>query len=378
MKKIIIIEPQNESLFHAPFNAALLHSFKLAFQDHEISFTGMIKHVNVVTNILTKNSPIDGYRVITHILLPPKTQKKIDRFLWSWRLFSKLSKEYDILVLASASRMHLAQLQALTFISKKPSIYVVLHGELESIYNLNNKFPQSLLSLKSLLKREGAKRLNYFVLGDSLMKNIPSEYKHLIKNSFVIDHPYHFSNTLSPLDASPTLTFGIFGNSGDGELLYQLVNKVHSTLPNIKFMMIGFVGEGKSKGPLADHVEGLTETPLSREAYESAANKISHALFITELNGYKLRASGTFFDALSFLKPLLFISNNFVNHYWSECPPIGTKCTDIDEMANKIIEIYKNFNETSYREQQKAMQTYRARFTPTSQAQKIHKNLNTY
>lgn len=364
--KITIIEPQMDSFGHAQFNASFIHSLLIAFPDSQVSFVGKKNHVTLVKQDIFKNSTSAVDNLTTQSLQPPNSGRALDRWLWSWRLFSNHLDHSGRLVLTSASRMHIIQLQILTFFLRGPRPTIVLHGDLETLLCPPKSFSKYMLSMAYLLKRKAVSRLKYFVLGQSILENIPREYKQLTSNCHVIDLPYHF---LQPtITVAKTPVFGVFGNSGDGRILYELISSVHSKAPNVKFLMVGFVASEQAVNLLSPHVLGVTKTPLSREEYEKAAGSITHSLFLTKAGGYRLRASGALFDVMSFLKPMLFMSNPFVEHYWKQCPELGICCTDISDMADKVIALSNGFSEKAYLRQQAVIYKFREKFTPAAQA----------
>ena len=61
-----------KGLFHAPFNAALLHAVVLAYPDRSVSFHGFPEHVRVVQEILEQNDPSILERIEWRRIPPPR------------------------------------------------------------------------------------------------------------------------------------------------------------------------------------------------------------------------------------------------------------------------------------------------------------------
>jgi hypothetical protein len=66
---------------------------------------------------------------------------------------------------------------------------------------------------------------------------------------------------------------------------------------------------------------------------------VDYAVFFYPADSYRLTASGAFFDALAFAKPLIAIRNPFFEHYFSRFGDIGYLCDDYAEVKKMVSDI---------------------------------------
>jgi len=366
---LAVVEPQMEELFHAPFNAALLHAVLLAYPETPISFRAFPGHVQAVRAILDEHAPALAakveWRVVPHApgnTLPGR-----------WRRSARATREVldharrsqERILFCSISRMQLLQLKR----AMRPTdqVRTVLHGDLDQIeHPLREAFPQRLFSLERVLQRPHPLGLRYLLLGDSIRDHIPPRLQNLLPHSGVIDHPYHFL-PLQPPPPGPPI-FGIFGNCGDGRLLETVARTVKSSSPGIRFRLVGFVADRQAAERLRPFVENVETHPLLRETFRQRAETITYALWLAPPNSFRLRASGTFFDALAYAKPLIYIANPYIDAYFTTTSAPGTRCSTLDDVAAAVQSAAATHNPAAYTTQQAAIARLRERFSPIALA----------
>lgn len=185
----------------------------------------------------------------------------------------------------------------------------------------------------------------------------------------MIDHPYHFP-PLKPTPQGP-IVFGIFGNTGDGRLLESIARKVKAANPEIVFRLVGFLSGPEAVKRLSPFVDGAGSEPLSREEFIRRAESTTYALWLAPSGSFRLRASGTFFDALAYGKPLVYTANAFIDPYFAQAPGIGHRCATVEDVPAVILRLAASHNPTTYAEAQSAMKTFRNGFTPECMAQSL-------
>jgi hypothetical protein len=113
-------------------------------------------------------------------------------------------------------------------------------------------------------------------------------------------------------------------------------------------------------------VEGVTDRPISRTEFIERAKGITHALWLAPPNSSRLRASGTFFDALAYGKPIIYTANAYVDSYYASEPEIGLRCETVEDVPAAILETSRSYSPTEYSRRQAAMERLRHRFSPSA------------
>ena len=80
---------------------------------------------------------------------------------------------------------------------------------------------------------------------------------------------------------------------------------------------------------------------------------MDYAVFLHEKESYYLRASGVFFDAINYNKPIISIKNSYFEYYFNKYGNIGYLCNDINEMFNIMKLILTNKEKANYMQQTK-------------------------
>jgi hypothetical protein len=380
IQSIAVVEPQMDDVFHAPFNAALLHAIALAYPEAPLSFRAFPNHIRVVRDILDQHAPGLGQRIDWRTLPLASSNSVIARWRQSNRAIREILAPHERVLFCSISRMQLLQLKRqLRRRKQHPQVRAVLHGDLEQLdappgAPSHDRFPMSLFALHRVLLSPHPPELRYLLLSESIRSNIPPPFRHVFAAAGIIDHPYHFR----PIGSAPTgpLTFGLFGNTGEGRLLEAVASNVKQTNPTIRFRLIGFLHDDASVNRLRPFVEDVGHEPLSREIFDERAENITHALWLTPPSHFRLRASGTFFDALAFAKPLVYTANPYIDAYFALEPGIGVRCETVDDVPEAILNLATNYTPETYAEARAAIERLRRRFTPEELAKTLPASLN--
>ena len=365
---IAVVEPQMHNLFHAPFNAALLHAVVLAYPELRVSFRARPEHAAAVRGILERNCPA----IVSAIEWRGMTQRSDGSLAARWcsnsRMFSEVLNAGERVLFCSISRMQLLQLKR--HMKPNQEVRAVLHGDLDRIEGpVTDRFPMSLFALQKVLRGRQPRGLRYVLMSDSIRRAIPAQFAPAMQNACVIDHPYHFPQVLP---APPgEVVFGIFGNCGDGRLLERVARAVRAAAPHIGFRLVGFLGDRAAVERLSPLVEGTGTLPISADAFLQGARAVTYALWLSKPDAFRLRASGTFMDALAFGKPLVYTANEFIDPYHALAPGIGTRCETIDDVPAAVVAVARAHREAEYREAQRAIVNLRVRFAPESLAPRL-------
>jgi hypothetical protein len=361
-------------IFHAPFNAALLHAVVLAYPDRAISFHAFPEHARVVRQILEQNDSSILERIEWRQIPLPRAKSLPARWLESRRLIHEAVSSSGNVLFCSISRMQLLHLKKYLLKRKYPQVRAVLHGDLDRITEKSKEsFPASLFSLERVLLMDHPPALRYILLSNSIRQNIPEKFRQALAQSSWIDHPYHFP-PIQPA-APDSLVFGTFGNTGDGRLLEQVAREVKNVDPSVQFRLIGFLSNQQSVDRLRPLIDDVTDQPISRENFIHRARGVTHALWLAPPDSFRLRASGTLFDALAYGRPLVYTANAYVDPYFSLEPEIGVRCLSLEEVAPAILELVHNHTDVRYLQAQKAIERLRRRFTPEELSKTLRERL---
>lgn len=369
-RRIAVVEPQMEGFYHAPFNAALLHTVVLAHPGDTVSFQAFASHIDVVRGILAQHDPALPAQVEWRPVALPSAKGALLRFLETRSMIRSAAATSDCVLFTSISRMQLMHLKRFLRGQPRHQVRAVLHGDLDRVGQVfKERFPNNLFPLERVLLMPHPESLRYLVLSDSILRNIPASVQAGLTQAAAIDHPYHFPD----IDPAPPaeLCFGNSGNSGDGRLIEQVARSVKALDPAVRFSIVGFLGNAEAVMRLSPLVENATNIPISRETFIHNAGRISHALWLAPPDTFRLRASGTFFDALAYGKPLLYTANPYIDPYYAAEPGIGVRCATVDDVPAAILQAVRGYSAAGYAQAQQAMLRLRTRFTPAEQARTL-------
>jgi len=368
IRSIAVVEPQMENLFHASFNAALLHSVVLAYPNESVSFRALPGHAKAVRDVLEQHAPEIVSRIEWRGIAPATQTSMFARWRANNRLLREVLGAKERVLFCSISRMQLLQLKRV--MRDGDEARAVLHGDLDRIAEPpTERFPASLFALQNVLLKPQPRGLRFVVLSESIRQNIPAQFEPAMRNAGVIDIPYHFG-PIQPTPAAPVV-FGLFGNTGDGRLQEEVARGVKAQNPEILFRLVGFLANEETVARLSPYVEMAGCKPVAHEEFVRRAESVTHTLWLAHAGGFRLRASGTFFDALGYGKPLVYTANPFVDAYFAEAPGIGVRCESLADVPAAIVRLAAETTPESYAAAQAAILAFRVRFTPEALARRL-------
>jgi hypothetical protein len=364
---IAVVEPQMEGLFHAPFNAALLHALLLAGPEAAVSFHSFREHARVVRGILDEHAPGLAERVEWRAVPFAAGGSMIARWRRSGQAIRTLLDRRERLLFCSISRMQLLQLKRA--MRQGDQVRAVLHGDLDQIERPRASLPMRPFTLERVLLRPQPAGLRYLLLGESIREHLPERFSGLRANARVIDHPYHF-HPLRPA-AARVPVFGIFGNCGDGRLLEEVARAVKAANPAVRFRLVGFLSDRAAVERLRPFVEDVGDRPIPRETFHARARETTHALWLAPPGSFRLRASGTFLDALAHATPLIYTANPYIDQYLAGSQAVGVRCASVEDVARAVLEATATHTNEAYGARRKAVASLRERFSPVALAGRL-------
>ncbi len=378
MKPIIVCEPQCWGFEHVPFNAALLWTVLLAYPGTPIIFWGEAEHLSRVKKLLTDLAPTELARITWQkIPLPPRNSGGWPR-LWhelTWiRSLLQILPTAQWVLLCSVTNTAILELKILLTGQKTAvPIIAIPHSILSSLLAPQPIKPWTwLLNLRQLFRLPQPPSLKYLALGDSIYHHLTQAYPYLAPQFVVLDHPYLWSQqNVTPLreDSSAIVRFGYFGVGAKGfDKFAQLAHIIKPKYPQAEFTLVGFLNKAHQFSP---YVMGLTSTPLSDEEYQQRAMTITYSIWLADAAHYRLAASASFLDTLSYLKPGIYLRNAYVEHYAQSMGDIGYLCADEASMITVIESIMEQFPTARYQQQCQNILHGRTIFEPITLAPKL-------
>lgn len=293
----------------------------------------------------------------------PFYTREYSRLLFDRKQFKKIfefAKENNAeqVIFLSSRVSGLVNIKSWLKIYDTVNVVVILHDILESIIKLPKikDFKLFLYHLffgfKVPFLYFNTKNLRYLVLGESIKANLIKRFPKMGKFIDAIDHPYFFEEDYiyNPFQENKATfcTLGqIHSRKGGGNIL-RLVDSLEKNRVDTSITVVGAVVDPKLKELLAS--SNVLKIPvgegnhLSREEYVSLGKSVDYALFFYGVESYKLTASGAFFDAISFTKPIIALKNDYFKYYFEQYGNIGFIFDTYEEMELKVIDITKNPN----------------------------------
>jgi glycosyltransferase involved in cell wall biosynthesis len=186
-------------------------------------------------------------------------------------------------------------------------------------------------------------------LSKSIKNNFEKEYVDIITNYEISEHPFLFhNNTMQSVDSiSGDINVGFIGvgTSEKGlDWLIGLLNKSKNE-EDIKYHLIG---ENKT-GLSSINLNEISGKYLSQERYDFELRKLNYIIFPFNPKFYKLRASGSLFDALANITPIITTNNAFIIEHLNKYN-IKYIMIDHSETLEQINEKIRAVSEEEYRE----------------------------
>jgi hypothetical protein len=399
---IIICEPQCKGISHEQVNGGFIYGLRLAYPKEKIVFFADLSHFETLKKVWDNRNK--SVRNIEHIPINFNADKSfslgglINYFFLLKRIFKKaVYLGADKIFFLSDNPIILFVIKLLKQNKKFKNIgcTFVQHGELEDIANTEYKKPfvpiikkdESAcgVNLKEIITKLYANRHNLlpFVVAkisqpfkwlyakySLIFRNIfrvkrvmewkhSSDYKyivlspHIVKNAgeYIDVNHLNFHTVIMPVIFADPLTqadnayvkFAIFGY-GERAQMYEMLKLLSTKTINqpYEIRIISMDRGGTAGFPNITYVgKGGV---LSRGEMENSARDIDIFINLYDASRHKMGCSGSIFEALSYLKPVLHLSNDGYNFFNKKQKPIGFRCESLKEFVEKMCDIIENYN----------------------------------
>lgn len=303
-------------------------------------------------------------------VLKPGKYRIAKFFLESWQTFRVIRKSHDDLIylLSCFPNVHYF-LTKFSKVFKSKKVLITVHGEAEGLVMPGKwKIWSYPFWITRTFKLKVDDNIHRVVLGESIYMNLRK--LGLSQNVYYMEHPYEdFKNENSVLPSCGKNIFAYVGNCikrKGGLIFVDAANKVDSAA----FWVIGSYNVDSS---YPANCSVLSDGQmLSYDKFNTALEQITYACYPYAPGSYRFTASGAIFDAIKYLKPLIYIGNDYFDSIIGDLN-VGYRCKDAHEFIDTIIRVNAESNENMYRTQIENLKQLQRLFTPEVVSHKLFK-----
>ncbi len=382
-ERIIFCEPEQRGLTHLSSNTALLKTTLLAYPDCTLVFMGESSHVAAVSEMLSTIAPEELQRVEwKHIEIPRRDTSPLNVMLaeraWCRHLLNEVESSQPRFVLLSSitdSSLLVLKLSMLKRHTRTP-VVAVPHGILSTLEGTQStKMWRRFINLRLALRLPQPPALRLIALGDSIYAHVKLVAPKLCQVFRPMDLTYQWDrNTIHTHSADETVCFGFFGVTSHNkgfEQFHNIALNINRDRAEAAFCLVGFVRDPEACATYKKAVGGITSTPLPPDEYARRADALTYCIWTGNSEHYRLTASSSFLDALSFVKPGIYLRNPYIETYFEKMGDIGYLCGSYDEMLQVVTELSQDFPQERYRQQCDNILKGRALFEPNTLAPRL-------
>jgi hypothetical protein len=358
---IIYCESKFPGIEHAPGNAAFIAAVLLAYPGARMICFGGQAQLEVIQQILREagNKSFEAVEWIGLDLFVSRKRYFAEQFpndlRWLFYFFNRIKAiRPDLVILGTTSSMVLFLLKFfLPIKSKKTAWIVVLHAELCEVDIRGSRRPWYLLTrVGKVLDYPQPSNMKLVLLGESIRRSLLQIKPKLAgEKIYSIERTYFWSTKSGqPPCGVPQarIVFGFTGGiyAGRGFGLYEkLAKKMEGLAGKAVFETVGFAAAPAYSG---SYFTDLPRQPLSPDVYKKKISEITYSVLLGEYSLYRLAASGSFLDALSFVKPVIALKNPYVEYYFKKLGDIGYLCDSYEDLERVVAGIINNFSPERY------------------------------
>ena len=222
------------------------------------------------------------------------------------------------------------------FLGKK--MYNVIHGEAEYFVNPNmTGYSRYYSRLFKYAYKLSTKHSIYIILGESINRCLCKVGVSFGKGKrIIIDHPYDYNfkaDSLEPFSKG-FYNIGCIGSATkrkNTQYLFKLRDCI--SFPKIK---LSIIGELSADLAFDYNLEGIDyfDNKIPGYLFEAKIKELDYSLCFYDEKVNMALASGSFFDSIKFLKPVLALKGNpFVEYYFEKLGNIGYLFNTIEDIA---------------------------------------------
>ncbi|MHB9056562.1 MAG: hypothetical protein ACYC2P_10480 [Paludibacteraceae bacterium] len=366
---IIIFEPQCTGFAHEQFNAGFLYGYLLAYPEENIVFFGEKEHIKCIKAVFS-SADLSSNKIEFTEMEIPETNSLAAVFEYSRILKNLLTyankndcnkivflsiHTYSLMPLKyllqfkynNSFKVHIAMHGILEFVKRKNyslllEIYQKVAERLRKIigiaytqlkYEPKNRYLYEKL-FKISLHLFSNKNIAYFVFREDSLRSVKKYLPDMQQYFKSIDLPYIYKEMSKMGNVIPA-NKRVFATIGQGDIftVQKVVRKLNSDVNiNVNNYEVRIIGSGKWKQDGLAPIKYIGNGQgLSRAEIEEQIKDVQYVLFFYDPDSYELMTSGSFFDAIAYCKPMIFIKNRCFDYYYQNYK-FGYRCENIDEM----------------------------------------------
>lgn len=380
---VIICDLLQSGTGHLMFNSAFLKVISNIYDNKEIRLCcerKMYENIKVETDLqnLIYEEISNDYRTKQFKLC------KIFNWIISIKKLIKILRQGEEIYIMS---IHPVEIYLLSILNKifSRKIYIVIHGEAcvleENFKDYRSKIIYNLFTSKDM-------KIKYIVLGESIYNNIIALIKkkdQISKKLIYIDHPYIFKEYIkTEYDDERTIlisSIGAINNVKRSYKIFDLAEKFKSDIlqGKVNFEIIGNISKEY------EHLDNglvkfkeISDEHVSQKYLEDRALKSKYLIFFYDVDSYKLTASGAFFDALKYDKPIICIKNDYFKYYFNKYGDIGYMVEDYNDIKISLEVIIRNNDNEEYKRQKENIKAMKKDLSIKNITTDLCKKLNLY
>jgi len=392
---IVICEPICREFSHEKVNSGFIYGLRLAFPDETLRFYADRTHINSIKEILAHDNVV--IENIEYVPIKFIDSSSLSGALNYYRLFKKIFNE--VRELGVNKVFFLSYSPLILYLIKKLKVSnfwdfkftFVLHGDFENInttidppeatqlpilnfntpgltqrlrnikmgdylpklWDIGKRLiktgiskltinPSKRLSTKNMLLLNSSEDFRYIALSPHIVSNAAKYIAIEGLNIHTVMFPTKFVKA-KPMATNKHVKFGVFGY-GDSLMLINIAHKLSQKkiMHAYEIRIIGMDNRG-----IADYPNITCPSagkPLRRQDMEKYAEDIDVFLILYNKNRYRLSCSGSIIESLSYTKPIIHFNNDCIDTFDTDENPIGIRCSNIDDFANKMEDIIENYD----------------------------------
>lgn len=374
--KITIIEANMTGLQHVPINSHFINMLGKIFSNETLELYCSKEHFDYL-NIENEN------KILFHSIKVISSKKqRIQKFFYELENSKRvINSDTDFIIFLSCFPN--VQYFITRYLRKKKyqnkKVLLITHGEMEGL-RLRGKWKIWSYPFWVTLcsKVTPPKNLRRLVLGESIYRNM-LQYKNF-QNVDYINHPLEDIETKLVLPKNNNIVFGYIGTflmAKGGDVLMKVSSHLNQQSTSY-FEIIGSSNLKENEQNSRIKQNSKLGQFISKEDYSELIRNISYACFPFPVDSYKYTASGAVLDAIAYLKPVIYISNDYFDYLFDNCGDIGYRCLNEDEFIKCILELDSNPEQNRYLQQIENMKKLKQKLLKENIICEFEKILNSF
>ena len=384
---IIICEPQCWDFEHSRVNASLVHTVLLAYPGSPVIFLGEPGHSSRVRELLEAQVPEEVSRVAWRdLVIPPRRASGSRRIGSEWSVIRRTLRAAShsgasLVLFTSATEIGFLLLKIRLAGSRLSApVLAVMHGVLATIVpGAPRKRWASFRGMRLVFRLPQPRQLRYVALGDSILRSLRELQPAAARHTVAFEIPFSWTENALPPDltlAPSQLRFGYFGVSGGRgkgfDRFLRLADELRGEFPGARFMMVGHLSTDADRARFGTVQEDYPAAPLTQAEYAERARLVTYAVSVTEPYVYRVGASTSFLDALSSVKPGIYLRNPYLEDCFARMGDIGYLCDTLDDVRECMRSVLSEFPVSRYARQCRNILTMRHIFEPATISTRLH------